>query len=184
MLSLNVATQIDIVQLRDLAVSAFAEDETYRPDGIDDGDPPGLDTIEKHEGWLNSKTYLKCTKNGDLVGSCILQIDGENGVLFGLHVGQQHMNTGIGSWIINKIQRMFPQVSTWTLETPDYATRNHHFYKKNGFTLMQITPKDPSIGFGFHKYTKRTQQGACSLRKGPRGLSATLESPSARSRFS
>ena len=169
MLSLNFATQIDLVQLRDIAMSAFAEDEIYRPDGIYEGDPPGLDTIEKHEEWLNSKTYLKCSKNGDIVGSCILQIDGENGEIFGLHVGQQHMNSGIGSWIINEIQRMFPQISTWTLTTPDYATRNHHFYIKNGFTLNQITPKDPSLGFGFYKYTKRAQQSAFSRRKGPRG---------------
>ncbi len=157
MLSLNVATLKDIVQLRDIAVSAFAEDKTYRADVIDGGAPPGLDTIEKHEGWLNTKTYLKCTKNGDLVGSCILQIDGKNGVVFGLNVGQQHMNSGIGSWIIHEIQRMFPQISIWTLDTPDYATRNHHFYKKNGFTLMQLTPKDSSLGFGFHQYTKIAQ---------------------------
>jgi len=153
--SLMNATLPDLVHLRDIAVNAFAEDEIYRPDSINHGDPPGIDSIEKHEEWLHSKIYLKCIKNGNIVGSCILLIDGENGTLFGLHIGQQHMNKGIGSWIIHEIERVFPQVSTWTLETPDYATRNHHFYKKNGFTLQLITPKDPSLGFGFHKYTKK-----------------------------
>ncbi|MEJ1376227.1 MAG: GNAT family N-acetyltransferase [Candidatus Sedimenticola sp. (ex Thyasira tokunagai)] len=156
MLSLNVATQVDIVQLREIFLSAFAEDETYRPNCIDDGSPPGLDTIEKHEEWLNLKTYLKCSMNGELVGSCILQMDGENGVIIGLFVRQQYMNSGIGSWIIDKIQRMFHHISIWTLETPDYAIRNHYFYKKNGFILMQITQEEPSLGFGFHKYMKET----------------------------
>ena len=76
------------------------------------------------------------------------------------------MNSGIGSWIINEIQRMFPQISIWSLETPDYATRNHHFYKKNGFTLIQITPKDASLGFGFHKYIKSAQPLNSAYAKG------------------
>ena len=154
MFSLTLATQIDIAHLRDLSVNAFAEDRTHRPQSINGGDPPGIETIEKHEEWLYSKTYLKCTMNGNIVGSCILQIEGEKGLLFGLHVNKQHMNKGIGSWIISEMQQMFPQVSTWSLETPDYASRNHHFYQKNGFKLTQITPKDVSLGFGFHRYTK------------------------------
>ncbi len=156
MLLLKEATKIDIVQLRDLAVNAFDEDKSYRPNGKDDGDPPGLGDIQKHEEWLNSKTYLKCIKNEELVGSCILKINDTIGEIFGIHVGQQHMNSNIGSWIINEIQRLFPQVSTWTLQTPDYATRNHHFYEKNDFRLTQVTPKEPSLGFGFFKYSKST----------------------------
>ena len=149
-----MATKNDLTDLRDLSVNAFDEDKSYRPPSINGGDPPGIETIEKHEEWLYSNTYLKCTVNGNIVGSCILHIEGQKGLLFGLNVNKQHMNKGIGSWIISEIQKKFPQVSTWSLETPDYATRNHHFYKKNGFKLEQIKPIDPSLGFGFHKYTK------------------------------
>lgn len=154
MLSLTFASQADIVQLRDLALNAFAEDKRYRPDGVTHGTPPGMGTLQKHEEWLHSHTYLKCTRHGDLVGSCILKIDGDRGEIFGLHVAWQHMNTGIGTWILHEIRRMFPLVSVWRLQTPDYATRNHHFYQKNGFTLTAITPKEPSLGFGFHHYQR------------------------------
>jgi N-acetylglutamate synthase-like GNAT family acetyltransferase len=154
MLSLHIATHMDIVELRDLAVDAFAEDAIYRPDGIEDSDPPGLADIYEHEKWLQSKTYLVCTMNHNIVGSCILDMKNETATIFGLHVRQQQMNRGVGSWILDEIQRMFPQVSIWALETPDYATRNHYFYQKNGFALVEVTPKDPSIGFGFHKYAK------------------------------
>lgn len=158
MLSLTVANQSDIIQLRDLAVNAFDEDKKYRPSNIDGGEPPGIETTEKHEEWLNSKTYLKCTMNGNLVGSCILDIQEDKGVIGGLHVGSHYMNTGIGSWIINEIERMFPNVSTWSLETPDYATRNHHFYEKNQFILKNITSPEPSLGFGFYNYERKVQK--------------------------
>ncbi|MBT8374098.1 MAG: GNAT family N-acetyltransferase, partial [Deltaproteobacteria bacterium] len=113
---------------------------------------------EKHEQWLNSKTYLKCTKDGSLVGSCILDIHDDKGVIVGLHVGPHYMNTGIGSWVLNEIQRLFPKVSIWTLETPDYATRNHHFYEKNQFILKKITSPEPSLGFGFYKYERKDEK--------------------------
>jgi GNAT superfamily N-acetyltransferase len=138
-------------------VNAFAEDKIYRPSGIDDGGPPGIKTTEKHEQWLNSETYLKCTKDDILVGSCILDINEDMGVIGGLHVEPHFMNSGIGSWIINEILRMYPKVSPWSLETPDYATRNHHFYEKNQFVLKEITPPEPSLGFGFYKYERRVQ---------------------------
>ena len=154
MLLLNIADKKDLVQLGDLAVNAFSDDELYRPDGISCGHPPRLDDLKKHEEWLDTKTYLKCTKGRQIVGSCILFIEGLEGTLFGLNVGRQYMNMGIGSWIINKLQHMYPQVKIWTLETPDYATRNHHFYEKNGFKLIEITEKEQKIGFGFHKYIK------------------------------
>jgi len=157
MLSLTAANPSDIIPLRDLAVNAFAEDKKYRPSGIDDGEPPGIETTRKHEEWLNSKTYLKCTKNDILVGSCILDIHDNKGVIDGLHVEPLYMNTGIGSWILNEIQRLFPKVYIWTLQTPDYSTRNHHFYKKNQFILKNKTSPEPSLGFGFYKYEKRVQ---------------------------
>ena len=61
------------------------------------------------------------------------------------------MGRGIGSWILSETLRIYPQVCIWKLETPDYAKRNHRFYEKNGFTLSEVTPKDPAVGFGFYK---------------------------------
>jgi hypothetical protein len=152
-----MANLSDIVSLRDLAVNAYAEDKKYRPSGIDDGEPPGIKTTQKHKEWLNSKIYLKCTKDDILVGSCILDIREDKGVVDGLHVEPLYMNTGIGSWILNEIQRMFPKAHIWTLQTPDYSTRNHHFYKKNQFILKNKTSPEPALGFGFFKYEKKIQ---------------------------
>jgi GNAT superfamily N-acetyltransferase len=163
MLTLSKANRSDIVPLRDLAVNAFDEDKIYRPNNIEDGEPPGIGSVEKHEQWLNSKIYLKCTQNDMLVGSCILDIIEDRGVIGGLHVAPDVMNSGIGSWIINKILGMYPNVSTWTLETPDYAIRNHHFYEKNQFVLKEITPLEPSLGFGFYKYERTVPQSIKSV---------------------
>ncbi len=61
------------------------------------------------------------------------------------------LHTGMGLW---------PKVAFWTLETPDYAIRNHHFYEKNGFLKVGHTAVVPKIGFGFVQYEKRTQHDA------------------------
>lgn len=158
MLSLTIASQNDIVKLRDLAIDAFSEDKIHRPESILHGDPPGLSNLEKHQGWLESSTYLKCTMNEKIVGSCILEFESDVGTLFGLHVGSQSMNKGIGSWVIAEIVRMYPLISLWSVQTPDYATRNHYFYRKNGFYLFEKTPIDPSVGLGFFKFIKRPNE--------------------------
>ncbi|MFM2483829.1 GNAT family N-acetyltransferase [Celerinatantimonas yamalensis] len=157
MLLLELVNPLDVAELRDLAVNAFMEDRRYRPDDVKDGNPPRLDDIQKHQEWLLLYTYLKCTMNGRLVGSCILKLTDQQGEIIGIHVQQHQMNTGVGSWMINELAQLFPQVSTWTLETPDYATRNHHFYEKNGFTCIQVIPKVLSLGFGFYKYSKSVE---------------------------
>ncbi len=157
MLTLSKTTESDLPQLRDLSISSFADDEKYKPVGAISGGPPGHDSLQKHGIWLSSMNYYKCTKAGELVGSCILDIHGNLGVVHGIHVKQEFMGKGIGSWILSEVQRVYPRLCVWELETPDYAIRNHRFYEKNGFSLVEITPKESAIGFGFYKYRKGQQ---------------------------
>lgn len=154
---MSKAIESDLPQLRDLAVLAFTDDEHYKPVGAFPGGPPGHDSIQKHREWLNSMDYYKCIQDGELVGSCILNIHEDCGTIHGIHVKKGYMGGGIGSWILSESQRMNPQVCIWILETPDYAERNHRFYEKNGFTLSEVTPKNPALGFGFYKYRKSVQ---------------------------
>jgi GNAT superfamily N-acetyltransferase len=165
MIALSKATESDLSQLRELAVLAFADDEQYKPVGALPGGPPSHDSIQKHREWLNSMDYHKCTQDGEIIGSCILDIHLDRGTIHGIHVKPESMGKGIGSWILSEAQRIYPQVCSWILETPDYAKRNHLFYEKNGFTLSGVTPIDTALGFGFYIYKKVAQQGYCSRRK-------------------
>lgn len=47
-------------------------------------------------------------------------------------------NQGLGQQVWQQIEGAFPQAEEWLLETPDYSTRNHHFYtKKCGFFFVK-----------------------------------------------
>jgi ribosomal protein S18 acetylase RimI-like enzyme len=115
---LSKASEYDLQQLRDLAVSAFTDDEYYKPVDALSGGPPGHDNIQKHRKWLESMNYHKCTQDGEIVGSCILSIHVEGrGTIHGIHVKPESMCKGIGSWILSESQRIYPQVCSWKLET-------------------------------------------------------------------
>ncbi len=159
-LTLALINQDDIPVVAALAGAAFREDAAHMPNLPQGAQSTVYDDFGKHAEWMRDKMYYKCTDGDSLVGSLILQIEGETGSIFGLHVAPDQMNQGIGSWILGSGMELWPRVAIWSLETPDYAIRNHHFYEKNGFLKVGHTPAVPEIGFGFVQYEKRTQQGA------------------------
>jgi ribosomal protein S18 acetylase RimI-like enzyme len=157
-LTLSLISQGDILAVAALAGAAFRQDAVDMPALPQDAQSAVHDDVAKHAEWMREKVYYKCTMNGSLVGSLILQVAGDKGSIFGLHVDPDHMNLGIGTWMLRTGMGLWPRVALWSLETPDYATRNHHFYEKNGFLKVGQTPVTPEVGFGFVHYEKRTQQ--------------------------
>ena len=154
MRTFGLATKSDLVELVNVSKSAFMDDERFKPPGATAGGPPGHDQIERHQEWLDTLLYYKCEENGSIVGSCTIEINGNEGKIHGLNVVSESMGKGIGSYMMSEIQSMMPNVTKWTLITPDYATRNHHFYEKNGFVLKQKGDVEPDLGFGFYTYEK------------------------------
>lgn len=45
----------------------------------------------------------------------------------------EYQNKGLGSNIISQIESIFPNVKTWSLDTPKDNRRNRHFYEKLGY---------------------------------------------------
>jgi len=44
------------------------------------------------------------------------------------------------------IEATYPEARTWTLETPVWATKNHHFYEvKCGFERVGASPEGDSV---------------------------------------
>jgi len=40
----------------------------------------------------------------------------------------------------------------WTLDTPDYATRNHHFYEKFGYVRVGSEPVEDFMLLAYEKH--------------------------------
>lgn len=48
--------------------------------------------------------------------------------------------------------KLYPDGTLRSLETPDYAERNHRFYERHGFIECGRTVPDPSLEYGFIIY--------------------------------
>ena len=155
--TLRHATEEDLNQLVHVARLAFQDDEKYKPQNAIVGGPPGHDKIDQHRKWLSECEYFVWEENGTIVGSCIVAVNGDRAFLKGIHVLPDQMGQGIGSSIISAIEYALDEIVSWTLETPDYATRNHQFYEKNGYRIIDKTPINCDLGFGFHVYHKGSQ---------------------------
>ncbi|WP_269083163.1 GNAT family N-acetyltransferase [Ornithinibacillus californiensis] len=50
-----------------------------------------------------------------------------------MFLAKKQQNKGLGSQIMQLIEREFPKATEWSLDTPHLNTRNHHFYEKLGY---------------------------------------------------
>lgn len=152
MMVIEKAVGSDAELLRLAAVSAFFDDKRYRPAARGFEGPPGHDSIEAHTRWINMHDYFKCIVEGNIVGGCIVKKHTDHCELFGIFLHGSCMGKGIGSKLLREVMRMYPEGTHWSLETPDYAVRNHRFYERNGFIRAGKSKPDPGLGYGFITY--------------------------------
>jgi GNAT superfamily N-acetyltransferase len=105
--------------------------------------PPGVTSIEWTREMIEDpeSVYYKILLGDRLVGGLILAADAakysdEN--FWRIFVEPVYQGRGIGQEAFRQVYRRHPDVARWRLGTPDYATRNHHFYEQVGFTLLEI----------------------------------------------
>ncbi len=73
-----------------------------------------------------------------IIGGFILGKEREDRYhLFRIFMHPDYQNSGIGKLAIDYMESSYPEVKKWTLDTPDWAVRNHHFYKKIGYTKVK-----------------------------------------------
>ena len=155
MLSIQKAWESDAESLRLAAISAFMNDERFKPANAISGGPPGHDTVESHVYWIKRHDYFKCVVGGKIVGGCIVKKHRSHFELFGIFLDSGYIGRGIGSKFLQDVMKQYPAEALWILETPDYATRNQRFYERNGFVLTEKSAIDPKLGFGFIVYHRR-----------------------------
>lgn len=135
------------------------DDDSRRFAGLPGGGPPGYDST----GWtlwaIKTGIYYKI-----LAGPFPSQIVG-GVILFDMH--RRHFNLGrifvdpawqdrgIGSQAIRFIEKTFPYVKRWSLDTPEWATRNHHFYERLGYVKVGEEPLE-GANMRLYLYEKRT----------------------------
>jgi len=76
----------------------------------------------------------------------------------GIYVDPDYQGRGIGKEIFRQVFRRHPNAKRWTLETPVWATRNHHFYEKMGFSHFGTCDIEPPEEFQFRQYENTLSQ--------------------------
>ena len=150
--SFEKATQEDIRELTRIMKRAF-DDEAIRfkgdpkgggPPGYDDGSfltKWGLTGNGQHQPGSLIKILVDTDSGRKPVGAFIVFVGNRLGrpgsnVLGTIFVDPDWQNLKVGSQAMDYILAEYP-AKRWQLGTPEWATRNQHFYEKNGFVKIR-----------------------------------------------
>lgn len=148
-LKFEKAVEEDIPELTGIMKRAFDDDARLHL-GIPEGGPPGYDNGEFLRAALLTREEhftrhgYKIVKGGKTIGFFLLWIYGRDKIrlnrLANIFVDPDYQNKGVGSQAMRFIFDSYPDVPGWFLDTPSWATRNHHFYGKHGFVKKGEEP--------------------------------------------
>lgn len=164
MIKIELAAPEDAKQLIETCIRAFHADVEYFPPGTQPGGPPGYDSEEWNIEMMEEGVYYKICVDGEVVGGLILFDMHQYGRPAGewnlgrIWVDKRRQSLGIGQEAVRQMFEAHPEPTYWWLGTPDWATRNHHFYEKVGFTLREITDIEPETGWASYIYERRCPQ--------------------------
>lgn len=132
-------------------IASFHSDAVFYPD-VEEGGPPGYDSVDLMRRKIAEDIAYTIRADGEIAGGLILFEKGAGHLhLDVIFVAPELHSKGIGSKAMAFLAETYPGVR-WTLDTPVYAVRNHHFYEKFGFVRGETT-YEPD-GFALYAYEK------------------------------
>lgn len=126
------------IEIRDIMVE-IVEDEALR--WFKNGEKPyvpGYKSIEmqKYHTWDNK--YYKIIYENRIIGVILISHTGkEHARIDRFYILPKYQNIGLGSKVIKLVEELFEDVKIWTLDTMQQSSRNHYFYEKNGYELVE-----------------------------------------------
>jgi len=136
----------DIKVLTEVQKRTF-DDDSRRFGGLPAGGPPGYDSVDWTLWAMQTGIYYKILAGDRIIGGVILfDMHNRHFNLGRIFVDPDWQNQGIGSHAIRFIEKTFTYVKKWSLDTPEWAVRNHHFYEKLGYVKVgEEVPKGVDI---------------------------------------
>jgi GNAT superfamily N-acetyltransferase len=95
---------------------------------------------------MQRATYYKILDDKRIIGGFIVFNQGGGVCHLGrIYLDPDFQDRGIGGQAIEFIEKLFPAAKKWTLDTPSWAVRNHHFYEKHGYVKVGEQPLGPDM---------------------------------------
>ena len=101
------------------------------------GGPPGYMSLKYHMKMARSNHLYKLVDNILIVGGAILFPDGDTLNIGRIFVSPEHFHKGYGTFMMQEIEAMYPEIKTFTLDTPAWNTRTNSVYTKLGYTEVR-----------------------------------------------
>ena len=116
------------------AISKLAFDSDAAVGALSTGGPPGYMSLKYHMKMARSGHLFKMTENGLIIGGAILFPKGDTLNIGRIFVNPDLHRKGYGIRMMHEIEVQFPDVRTFTLDTPVWNSRTNSFYRKLGYT--------------------------------------------------
>ncbi len=118
------------------------DDDSQRFAGKPSGGPPGYDSVEWQIRMMKRGMYYKILAEDRIIGGFIIfDMRKRHYNLGRIYIDPDFQNQGIGTQAMEFMERAFPLVKKWSLGTPRWAYRNHHFYEKMGYIKVGEDPR-------------------------------------------
>ncbi|WP_019912916.1 GNAT family N-acetyltransferase [Paenibacillus sp. HW567] len=158
MLSIQLANPQDASRLAEVQKRTFDHDAQQYQNKLEDG-PPGYGSSSWQSEMMMSGQYYKLLENDVIIGGMILfpSENKEECHLGRIYIDPNYQNRGYGQEAFLFLFSTFSSAQKWTLDTPSWAVRNHHFYKKQGFVQIAEV-HDAQSGEALIQYERITEE--------------------------
>lgn len=160
MITLERATSADAAQLTEVQTRTFDADSRGHGQG-ERGGPPGYDSVAWQIDMMQRGQYFKIIAGQRIIGGAIVFDYGYGHFELGrIYLDPDFQNRGLGSIAMQLIEQQFSDAERWTLDTPDWAKRNHHFYEKLGYVKVGEEVVEELAGLRLFLYEKEMTRQA------------------------
>lgn len=99
--------------------------------------PPLTQTLRDIKRQFDTHTFLKVVEDGKIIGS-VRAYEGNGTCYIGfLIVSEEYQNRGIGTKLMNEIEKVFSHLNRFELFTGSKSTRNLYIYNKLGYKIYK-----------------------------------------------
>ncbi|MCP4540059.1 MAG: GNAT family N-acetyltransferase [Chloroflexi bacterium] len=98
--------------------------------------PPMTQTLKEIKSDFEKQVFLKASVDGRIVGSVRAHVQKETCFVGRLIVHTDFQNQGVGTELMNEIEKMFNDVKRFELFTGSKSEKNLYFYQKLGYKIF------------------------------------------------